>query len=254
MLLIFPSIEISHDCCMQVVRGADGQTRTYSVDPVQMAVLWRGENAKTLHVVDMDGVAEGTVKHRDIIRRMVQTVDIPIQVSGGLRSFEEVERVFELGVYRVVIGTASVEQPDLMKRLIHRFGARKIAIGIDAWRGKMLIKHRTVEAPMTPLEHALEMKKLGVSRILFSQRGEDGETHILDYETLRQLGTKTDVRITAWGGVQNYQDLIRLQELEKYGIDSVVIGEPLYQNAFPCQGLWRNNEQQLQDLGPTRRS
>ena len=98
------------------------------------------------------------------------------------------------------------------------------------------------------------MKKLGVSRILFSQRGEDGETHILDYETLKELGTKTNVRITAWGGVHNYQDLIRLQELEKYGIDSVVIGKPLYQNAFPCQGLWRINEQQLQDLGPTRRS
>jgi phosphoribosylformimino-5-aminoimidazole carboxamide ribotide isomerase len=253
MLLIFPSIEISQDCCMQVIRGADGNSRTYSVDPVQMAILWRGENAKTLHVVDMDGVAEGTVKHRETIRRMVQAVDIPIQVSGGFRTFEEVERAFELGVYRVVIGTASVEQPDLIQRLIYKFGTRKIAIGIDSSKNRVLIKHRKVEAPVTPLEHALEMKKLGVTRIAFSERGDDGETHILDFDRLKELGKETNIRITAWGGVNSFQDLIKLQELEKYGIDSVVIGKPLYQNTFPCQGLWRLNENQLTDLGPTRR-
>ncbi len=254
MLLIFPSIEISHECCVQVVHGPKGSEQSYSIDPVQMAILWRGENAKTLHIVDLDGVAEGKVKHKDLIRRMVQAVDIPIQVGGGLRSYEEVEQIFELGVYRVIIGTASVEQPELVERLVKQFGSRKIAIGIDCRNDKLLISDHKTVAPITPLQHALQMQKLGVSRILLSVREEDSNEHKLAFDSLKELAQKTDIRITAWGGVKDYQDLIKLQELEKYGVDSVIIAKPLYQNTFPCQGLWRINEQQLVDLGPTRRA
>ena len=254
MLLIFPSIEISHECCVQVVQGPKGSEQTYSVDPVQMAILWRGENAKTLHVVDLDGVAEGKVKHRELIRRMVQAVDIPIQVGGGLRSFEEVEQIFELGVYRVIIGTASFEQPELIERLVKQYGSRKIAVGIDCRDNKILISDHKTVALITPLQHALHMLKLGVSRILLSVREEDSDEHKLAIDLLKELAQKTGLRITAWGGVKGYQDLIKLQELEKYGVDSTIIGKPLYQNTFPCQGLWRINEQQLSDLGPTRRS
>jgi len=254
VLLIFPSIEISHECCVQVVQGPKGSEQTYSVDPVQMAILWRGENAKTLHVVDLDGVAEGKVKHRELIRRMVQAVDIPIQVGGGLRSFEEVEQIFELGVYRVIIGTASFEQPELIERLVKQYGSRKIAVGIDCRDNKILISDHKTVALITPLQHALHMLKLGVSRILLSVREEDSDEHKLAIDLLKELAQKTGLRITAWGGVKGYQDLIKLQELEKYGVDSTIIGKPLYQNTFPCQGLWRINEQQLSDLGPTRRS
>lgn len=254
MLLIFPSIEISHDCCVQLVQGQDGDIRSFSIDPVQMAILWRGENAKTLHIVDKDGAAEGKVIHKDLIRRMVQAVDVPIQVGGGLRSYEEVEQLFELGVYRVIIGTASVEQPELIQRLVRQFGTRKIAIGIDCRNDKVLISDHRTETSITPLEHALQMQKLGVCRILVSVRRSDSSEHTLDFDTLRTLAQKTGIRITAWGGVKDYQDLIRLQELEKYGVDSVIMGKPLYQNKFPCQGLWRLNEQHLTDLGPTRRA
>jgi phosphoribosylformimino-5-aminoimidazole carboxamide ribotide isomerase len=219
-----------------------------------MAILWRGENAKTLHVVDLDGVAEGKVKHRELIRRMVQAVDIPIQVGGGLRSFEEVEQIFELGVYRVIIGTASFEQPELIERLVKQYGSRKIAVGIDCRDNKILISDHKTVALITPLQHALHMLKLGVSRILLSVREEDSDEHKLAIDLLKELAQKTGLRITAWGGVKGYQDLIKLQELEKYGVDSTIIGKPLYQNTFPCQGLWRINEQQLSDLGPTRRS
>lgn len=254
MLLIFPSIEISRNCCVQVVTGPEGSSRHYSIDPVQMAILWRGENAKTLHVVDLDGVAEGKIKHGELIRQMVQAVDIPIQVGGGLRSYEEVEAIFELGVYRVIIGTASVEQPDLVERLVKQFGTRKIAIGIDCRNNRLLISDHKTEIAVSPLQHAQQMKRLGVCRILLSVREENSEEHTLAFDSLKELAQKTEVRITAWGGVKNYQDLIKLQELEKYGVDSVIIGKPLYQNTFPCQGLWRINEQQLVDLGPTRRA
>jgi phosphoribosylformimino-5-aminoimidazole carboxamide ribotide isomerase len=253
MVLIFPAIMIRHEASVEVIHGAPGAEHVYSVDPVQMAILWRGENAKTLHVVDMDGVAEGRIVNGDVIRRMVEAVDIPIQVGGGLRTYEEIKNVLSLGVYRVVIGTAAVEQPGLIKQLVKEFGTRKIAIGIEGKDGRVFVEGGTRKTDIAPLDLALEMKKLGVSRIVYGERGEGGQLRILAAETLRALAVTTNIRITSWGGANSYQDLIRLQELEKYGVDSVIIGKPLYENCFPCQALWRLNEDQLTDLSPTRR-
>ncbi len=253
MLLIFPTIEISHESCILLVRGEPGSEHLYSIDPVQMAILWRGENAKTLHVVDRDGVAEGTVRHREVIRNMAAAVDIPIQVGGGLRSFEEVQRVFELGVYRVVIGTAAVENPSLVERLIKEFGSQKIAVSIESKNRNVLVEGMTRLTGITPLQLTKQMKKLGVSRVIYAEQ-RDGEELSQDYyDALKELAMDSNVRITAQGGVSNYRDLIRLQELEKYGVDSIILGQTLYENRFPCERLWRLNEKELTDLGPTRR-
>ena len=253
MLLIFPSIEISNKCCVEVVRHVEGTRHTYSIDPVEMAVLWRGENAKTMHVVDMDGLAAGKVVNGDILERMVKAVDTPIQVGGGLRSFEEIEYVLSLGVYRVVVSTAAIEQPRLIDRLIKTFGTRKIAIGIDARDGRIILDGGKRTIDITPLQLSKEMKQLGVSRIVYSERSAGDRHHILPLDSLRQIATATNIRVTCWGGVESYKDLVALQDLEKFGVDSVIVGRPLYENKFPCQVLWRMNEEYLTDMGPTRR-
>jgi phosphoribosylformimino-5-aminoimidazole carboxamide ribotide isomerase len=253
MILIFPAIEISHRCCVEIVHGIPGSEHVYSVDPVQLAVLWRGENAKTLHVVDLDGIAEGRVVNEEVIRKIVKSVDIPIQVGGGLRTYEAIKKVLELGVYRVAIGTAAVEQPGLIERLVKEFGTRKIAIGIIAENGKVTIKGGATPTEISPIELAKRMARIGVSRILYGEREEGVIGKTMPYDRLKELATISGIRVTARGGVSNYKDLMRLQELEKYGVDSVVVGKPLYENHFPCQALWRLNELALTDLGPTRR-
>jgi phosphoribosylformimino-5-aminoimidazole carboxamide ribotide isomerase len=253
MILIYPAIEISKKRCVEIVHGIPGSEHSYSVDPVQLAIMWRGENAKTLHVVDLDGIAEGRVVNAGIIKKIVNSVDIPIQVGGGLRTYEEIKKVLDLGVYRVAIGTAAVEQPGLIKQLVKEFGTRKIAIGIIAQRGKVTIKGGAKPTEISPVELAMEMARIGVSRILYGEREEGVIGRKLPYEMLKELATISGIRVTARGGVSNYRDLVQLQELEKYGVDSVVVGRPLYENHFPCQALWRLNELALTDLGPTRR-
>ena len=106
---------------------------------------------------------------------------------------------------------------------------------------------------LSPLEFAIQMKNLGVSRIVYSEIGADGEARISNPASLKELATGSGVRITAQGGIHGYQELIALQEVEKYGVDSVIVGKALYDNKFPCQQLWRLNEKELTDLGPTRR-
>jgi phosphoribosylformimino-5-aminoimidazole carboxamide ribotide isomerase len=253
VVLIFPAIEITNACCVQLVQGIPGSEQVYSVDPVKMAILWRGENAKTLHVVDRDGAAEGKVVHRDVIRQMVEAVDIPIQVGGGLRSYEEIKDVLGLGVYRVVIGTAAVEQPGLIERLVKEFGTRKIAVGADVFGGKLVVEGGRRVIDMEPMTFIRKMKSIGVTRIVYRDRGDNSGTPHLPYDALKEIAKETTLRITSRASVSSYKDLVRLQELERFGVDSVIIGKPMYENCFPCQALWRLNERELSDLGPTRR-
>jgi phosphoribosylformimino-5-aminoimidazole carboxamide ribotide isomerase len=254
MILIYPAIEISKKRSVEIVHGIPGSEHVYSVDPVELAIMWRGENAKTLHVVDLDGITEGRIVNGDIIRKIVESVDIPIQVGGGLRNYDEIKKVLELGVYRVAIGTAAVEQPGLIEKLVKEFGTRKIAIGIISQNGKVSIKGGAKATEISPIDLAKQMARIGVSRILYGEREDGIIGKNLPYEMLKEIATISGIRVTARGGVSTYKDLVQLQELEKYGVDSVVVGRPLYENHFPCQALWRLNELVLTDLGPTRRT
>jgi len=249
MLLIFPAIEIQRGRCVQLVHGEPGSENMYSIDPVRMAILWRGENAKTLHISDVDGVQTGRVHNWDIIEQIVQAVDIPIQVGGGLRNYDDIKDLLGKGVF----WTIAIHDKALVEALIQDFGARKIAISIEAQDGTIRSEGGKQRHDITPLEFALQMMKLGVSRVVYSEIGPDGESKISNPDSLRELASRSGVRVTAQGGIHGYQDLIRLQEVEKFGVDSVIVGQALYENKFPCQRLWRLNEKELTDLGPTRR-
>lgn len=253
MILILPAIDLKDGRCVRLVQGAPGTEKIYSDDPVQMAILWRGENAKTLHVVDLDGAFEGKMKNLDVIRTMIGAIDIPVQVGGGIRGYEQVKRLLDCGVYRVVIGTAAIEDPDLVAQCVKDFGARRIVVGIDAKNGVVMTKGWQENTGIEAVSLALNMKALGVCRVVYTDISRDGMLTGPNYDAIREMAQKTQLRVTASGGVSGYQDLIKLQELEQFGVDSVIIGKALYENKFSCQALWRENEESLEDLGPTRR-
>lgn len=253
MLLILPAIDIKEGRCVRLVQGELGTEKIYSDDPVQMAILWRGENAKTLHIVDLDGAFDGKMKNLDVLRRMMKAVDIPIQIGGGIRTYEQVKQLFEIGVYRVVLGTSAIDDPELVARCVKDFGARKIVVGIDAMNGVVMTKGWTENTGIEAVSLALNMKSLGVCRIVYTDIARDGMLSGPNFEAIQQIAVKTGLRVTASGGVSGYKDLITLQELEKFGVDSVIIGKALYENKFSCQALWRENEKELDNLGPTRR-
>lgn len=253
MILILPAIDLKDGKCVRLVQGAQGTEKIYSDDPVKMAVLWRGENAKTLHVVDLDGAFEGKMKNIDVLRRMIDAVDIPIQVGGGIRTYEQVKQLIDCGVVRVVLGTAAIEDPDLVAQCIKEFGARRIVIGIDAKNGIVMTKGWKENTGIEAVSLALNMKSLGICRIVYTDITRDGMLTGPNFNEIKEMAVKTQLRVTAAGGISGYQDLIKLQELEQYGVDSVIVGKALYEDKFPCQELWRENESALDDLGPTRR-
>jgi phosphoribosylformimino-5-aminoimidazole carboxamide ribotide isomerase len=253
MVLLVPAIDIRDGRCVRLVQGEPGTEKIYSNDPVQMAVLWRGENAKCLHVVDLDGAFEGSMKNLELIRRMVNTVDIPIQIGGGIRTFEQVKQLIEIGVYRVVLGTAAIEDPELVTRSIASFGKSKLAIGIDAKNGIVMTKGWQKDSGINAIDLALAMKSRGVCRIIYTDISRDGMLNGPNFEAIKEIAVMSGLRVTASGGVSNFEDLRNIQELEKFGVDSVIVGKALYENRFACEALWRMNEKDLDDLGPTRR-
>jgi phosphoribosylformimino-5-aminoimidazole carboxamide ribotide isomerase len=240
MLLIIPAIEIRGGRCVQMVQGVEGYT--YSDDPVEMVRLWRKENAKSLHVTDIDGAMQGRLVNVDCIRRLVNTVDIPIELGGGLRSLEAVQQAFDLGVYRVLVGTMMIESPDEAKRVIDRYGPSKVVLGIDALDGIVATHGWQESSGLTALSVALNAKALGFKRVVYTDIRLDGTLRGVNLRVLRELAEKTGMRITSAGGISGLEDLLKVQELEKLGVDSVVIGRALYENKFSCQGIWRQCE------------
>jgi phosphoribosylformimino-5-aminoimidazole carboxamide ribotide isomerase len=253
MILIVPAIDLSNGKCVRLVQGVAGTEKIYCDDPVKMAILWRGENFKIIHVVDLDGAFGGSMKNFEVIERMASSVDIPIQVGGGIRSEDQCQRLFDIGVSRVMIGTIAIENPDLLQRLLEKFTPRKISISIDAKNGIVQTKGWTEDAGITAVSLGLNMKQLGVQRIIYTDIARDGMLVGPNIDAIRELAEKTGLRVTASGGVSGYKDLLKLTQLEQYGVDSVIIGKALYENRFPCQALWRDVEKDLTDLGPTRR-
>lgn len=237
MLLVIPSIEIKDGKCARMVHGTNGKICTN--DPIEMAKLWRVENFKTLHIADIDGAVAGRVVNFDVVKKMVRTVDIPIELGGGFRSFDDVKKAFDKGIYRVVIGTMLIENPDEAKRVIDAYGSNKVVLGINVKNGLVKTKGWTGDSGLTIISVALNARQIGFRRIVYRDIiNEDGEQKT-NFEAIRILAEKTDMRVTVSGGISGLKDLMKLQELESIGVDSVVIGRALYENKFPCQGLWR---------------
>lgn len=240
MLLIIPAVEIRGGRCVQMVQGEEGFS--YSDDPVEMARLWRQENAKSLHVTDVDGAIEGRLMNSHVVRQIVEKVDIPVELGGGLRSLEAIQQAFEMGVYRVLVSTMLIEHPEEARQAIEMYGARKIVLGIDAIDGIVATRGWRQSSGLTALSVALNARAIGFKRIVYTDIRLDGTLRGVNLRILRELGEKTGMRITAAGGIAGLQDLLNVQELEPFGVDSVVIGRALYENRFSCQMVWRRCE------------
>lgn len=226
-----------------MVEGLEDKTLYYSESPLKMAKLFRKENAKVIHITDLDGAVSGKRKNYELIKEITESVGVPIQLGGGIRTFDIAKQLInELGVYRIVIGTSAIDNIDLVKKVIDEFGKSKVAISIDLRDGYLVKDGWGNVTNIQALEFALGMKKLGVERIIYQDVSRVGTLSGADIVGLKQIAVETGLKITAAGGISSYNDLKKIQELEKFGVDSVMMSRALYENKFPCQAIWRQQE------------
>lgn len=249
MMLVIPAIDIRDGRCVRLHQGDYDEETVYFENPIKMAKLWRVQNARTLHVVDLDAARGDDEDNRSVIRALCSALDIPVQLGGGIRSMEQIEAALDMGVYRVILGTAAVRNPDLVEEAIERFSARRVVVGLDAQDGEVKVQGWTEGSGLDAVEFAQEMEGRGVCRFIYTDISRDGTMDGPNIQAYRTLGRHlSDAKITASGGVGGYDDLLDIQTLHPYGVDSVIVGTALYENRFPCQQFWAWNDPETVDL------
>lgn len=239
-LLVMPSIDIHNGKTVRVVQGIpELNCKQYGDDPVEMAMIWRAENAKSIHVVDFNASWEHSHYNFEIIKKITKSVIIPVEYGGGIHSFEDAKNVMELGVFRMVIGTMAHENPDDFKKVLDTFGTQVVSAAIDVVDDRVVIKGRSAETSYTPEDYAEYLKDLGVSRIIVTDVSKNGMMSGPNIDLCKRVAETANVKVTLSGGIGGYLDLKRVMDEAVKEIDSVIIGRALYENKFPCQKIWR---------------
>ncbi|WP_071515900.1 1-(5-phosphoribosyl)-5-[(5-phosphoribosylamino)methylideneamino]imidazole-4-carboxamide isomerase [Geitlerinema sp. PCC 9228] len=247
---VIPAIDILEGHCVRLYQGDYQQSQIYDQSPVDVARKWEDQGATRLHIVDLDGAKAGTPQNQEAIAAIAEAVSVPVQVGGGLRNYQSVAEVMELGVQQAILGTTAVEQPETIRTLCQEFPNR-IAIGIDARNGKVATKGWLETSEILATDLALQMAKQGVATIIYTDIYRDGTLSGPNIEALREIANCTDVPIIASGGIRSVTDLLNLLTLEPYGVAGAIIGRALYTgDVVLSEALQAVGPGRIQDVPP----
>ena len=224
---LYPAIDMKNGQCVRLRQGAFKDITIYSDAPEKVAAHWQEKGASFLHLVDLDGALAGYSVNEEVIRRIADTVSIPIEIGGGIRSKEAVDRMLDLGVRRVIIGTKAAEHPEFLRDVVRTFGEEAIVAGVDAKDGMVAVEGWEKVSSLTASDLCLTMKEYGVRHIVYTDISRDGMLSGPNVEATRKLTEETGLDIIASGGVSCMEDLKCLHEA---GIRGAIIGKALYEN------------------------
>ncbi len=228
MMLVIPAIDLRNGKCVRLVEGRLENETVYSDDPAEMARKWEGLGAGFLHLVDLDGAFAGEPRNARAVESILKAVSIPAELGGGIRDMERIAFYLDMGVNRVILGTAAISNPGLVREAVDRFGAERIVLGVDARDGMVAIQGWDSTVTKTAVELALEMKELGIERVIYTDIRRDGTLKGPNIESTKELAVKTGLKVIASGGVSGLDDIRAVKELEPFGVDSVITGKALY--------------------------
>lgn len=237
MLLIIPAIDIQNGLSAYPITGSGSSP--VGNDPVAIAKLLRIENAKTIHATDLDGALDGEFKQFEVMKRLVENVDIPIEVSGGVSGEDAADRLLGYGACRIVLHPRVLpDRPEVAEKILAKHGPAKVVVSIES-KGVPETSGTKPRGTNHPVSIGQKAKTMGFRRLLYTELDESGTRHRLNIPLLAELASSTGLRVTVSGGVLSFTDLKSIQELLHLGVDSVVLRRSLYENNFSCQKIWR---------------
>jgi phosphoribosylformimino-5-aminoimidazole carboxamide ribotide isomerase len=226
-LIVIPAVDLKDGRCVRLSQGRMEQETVYSEHPVQMAQQWESKGAERIHVVDLNGAVAGKPFHQSLIKEMVRSIQIPIEVGGGIRDFDTLENYLSFGVRWVILGTAAFNNRPFIEEACHRFPERVI-LGIDAKGGKVAIQGWNEVVSLEAIDLAKQVEGMGLSAIIFTDIEKDGMSTGLNFESTQKLSRSTSIPVIASGGVSRIEDIGHLLELEPDGVIGVIVGRALY--------------------------
>lgn len=221
---LFPAIDIIEGCAVRLVKGDYAQKTVYSKQPVAVAKGFAEAGATYLHLVDLEGAKDGGTPNLEVIRKIVKESGLLVEVGGGIRSEETIQTYLEAGVFRVILGTAAVGNPDFLKDMVVKYGER-IAVGVDIKDGMVAVKGWTELSKESCYDFCEKLEKIGVKTIICTDISKDGLLDGTNLALYRDLSEKFRVDIVASGGVTTLADVEQLQKMGLYG---AILGKALY--------------------------
>jgi phosphoribosylformimino-5-aminoimidazole carboxamide ribotide isomerase len=223
-MLVIPSVDIRKGRCVQLVGGRPEDERVYG-SPVEMAQRWIAEGARFLHIIDLDA-AMGTGDNFNVVAEVLANINVGAQVGGGIRSLERACELLGIGAERVILSTAAIEKPDLVRELVGLAGGARVMAAVDARAGRAVIRGWTTPTRWTAVEAAREFERMGVGSLLFTNVDVEGRMAGVDADAIRQVVEAVGIPVFAAGGVATLEDVRRAKEA---GAAGLVIGMALYE-------------------------
>ena len=225
---IVPAIDLYDKKAVRLLKGDYNQMTIYSDNPFEFAQDFENQGAKFLHIVDLEGARDGTTPNLEVIKSITQNTNLFVEVGGGIRNMEVVEKYISAGVDRVILGTAAVKDEEFLK-LASKTYPGKVAVGVDILDGYVAIRGWTEKSAYTCFEFCEKMQNLGIKNIICTDISKDGAMQGTNYELYRELSERFNMDITASGGVSSIDDVKKLAELGIYG---AIIGKAYYLGAI----------------------
>lgn len=223
-MIIYPAIDLKNRQCVRLTRGDYDRMTVYEADPVKVARSWEAQGALQLHLVDLDGARGGGRINEPVVREIIRSVTIPVQLGGGIRDTEGVETFLDAGVDRVIIGTAALKDPAWIRQMIRDHGQR-IIVSIDAVKGRLAVDGWETVSQIRATDFVRELEGFGLKRIVYTDIEKDGMLSGPNFAMYEEIGKLSAVEVIASGGITTLADVKRLKSMGLYG---AIIGKSLY--------------------------
>ena len=233
---IFPAIDIKDKKCVRLIKGNFDNKTEYEVSPVEQAAKYKKYGFKNLHIVDLDGALTGETLNLDIIEEIASKFDLKIEVGGGIRSIDSIQKYTDVGVEKVILGSAAIKDKNFLKESCEKF-PNKIALGLDAKDGYLSVSGWKETSNQLTLDYLREVNNFGASRIIYTYINRDGMKQSPNFEETSKVAETANCPVIISGGVSSIDDIKKAKELNNKNIEGIIVGKAIYDGDIKLEDL-----------------
>ena len=233
---IFPAIDIKDKKCVRLIKGDFENKTEYEVSPIDQAGKYKDHGFKNLHIVDLDGALTGVTVNLDIIQEIVKKYDLKIEIGGGIRNFESIQKYTDVGVEKVILGSAAIKDKSFLKEACKKF-PNKIALGLDAKDGYLSVSGWKKNSNQLTLNFLKEVNDYGASRLIYTDINRDGTKQSPNFEETVNVADTSNCPVIISGGVSSIDDIKKAKNLNNKNIEGIIVGKAIYDGDIKLEEL-----------------
>ena len=233
-MIIFPAIDIKDKKCVRLIKGDFDNKTEYEMSPVEQAGKYKDHGFKNLHIVDLDGALIGETVNLDIIQDIVSTFNLKVEVGGGIRNYDSIQKYIDAGIERVILGSAAIKDKNFLKKACEKF-PDKIALGLDAKDGYLSVSGWKESSNQLTLDYLKEVNDYGVSRLIYTDINRDGMKQSPNFDETMKVAELSNCPVIISGGVSSIDDIIKAKSLKN--IEGIIVGKAIYDGDIKLEEL-----------------